>query len=377
MLVEHAALLEAAKRAAGWQQGVTAPPGFIKPVESGESFEWFVQGAAGWLRLEVAAQHADLSVGATGAAVLDMVKLVSGREVVNLTTDPEAHQVVLVADGGYRDAVPMSGGWCPIEDADTYGIDYGDRVWKWNLANQEWVALLEAGVWAAADADTNPQLAFVEFTAEGTTLTVRACDGTKVSQSSGCLLDTVEPMGLVLPVAVVERWLELARTQPELSQVVIANRTTRLVVHWSNTDVVVLSPLADQTELGLAGLLGGLAEREAFGQVQLSTSARRDMGAVCGHGGESVLVSASGGVMTLRTLHRVEAARDMAVELPATAVGEGEIAVDSEGFLGACRLLNGLVGLSLGTVGMNRALLVEAEGIGGLHTLVALVALAI
>ena len=370
-------MLEAAKRAAGWQQGVTATPGFIKPAESGDGFEWFVQGAAGWLRLEVPAEHADLSVGATGAAVLDMAKLVTGREVVNLTSDPVANQVVLVAEGGYRDAVPMAGGWCAIEDADDYGIGYGERLWKWNLANQEWVALLEAGVWAAADADVNPQLALVEFSAEGTTLTVRACDGMKIAQSSGCLLEAVEPMSVVLPVAVVERWLELARTEPEMSQVVVAHRTSRLVMHWSNTNVVALTPLGDQTELGLAGLLGGMAERDVLGMLQISTAARRDMGAVCGHGGEAVTLKGEGGVLTLRTLHRVEAARDMAVELPATAVGEGEIAVDSGAFLGACRLMNGLVGLSLGAAGMNRALIVEAEGIGGLHTLVALVALAV
>ncbi|MDA9868112.1 hypothetical protein N9C85_01620 [Synechococcus sp. AH-224-I15] len=377
MLVEHAALLEAAKRATGWQQSVTATPGFMRPLPGKDGVEWFVQGAAGCVRLEIPAEHADVEVGATGAALLDMAKLVTGRDQVSLTTDVKANQTVLVADGGYRDAVPMAGGWCPADQADPYESTMGERVWKWNLANQEWVALLEAGVWAAAPAETNPQMAFVEFTAKDTTLTVRACDGVKIAQASGCLLEPCQDMTLVLPTAVAASWLEMARSNPEMSQACIANRTEQLVMHWGNTKVLCFTPLPEQTELGLADLIGGLAERESIAQMQISTATRRDMGAVCGHGGEAVTIKAEDGVVSLRTLHRSEAARDMTVHLPATGVGEGEIAVDSGAFLEACRLMNGLVGLSVGTAGMNRALIIEAESLGGLHTLIALVGLAV
>lgn len=349
----------------------------MRPVEGHAAVEWFVQGAAGCIRLQLGVEHPDVEVGATGAALLDMAKLVTGRERVNLTTDAEASQVVLVADGGYRDAVPMAGGWCPADQADPYTEGPGPRVWKWNLANQEWVALLEAGVWGAADGEANPQMAFVEFEAKGTTLTVRACDGVKIATASGCLLEPCEEVTLVVPKAVAAGWLEIARSHPEMAQACIAHRTNQLVMHWANEAVICFTPLPDQTELGLADLVGGLADRESLAQMQVSTATRRDMAAVCGHGGEAVVLKGEAGRLALRTLHRSESARDMAVELPATAVGTGEIAVDSASFLEACRLMNGLIGLSLGTAGMNRALLIESESKGGLHTLVALVALAV
>lgn len=327
--------------------------------------------------MEIPAEHADVEVGATGAALLDTAKLVTGRAQVSLTVDDKTAQVVLVADGGYRDAMPLAGGWCPADQADPYDSELGERKWKWNMANQEWVSLLELGVWAAANAELNPQMAFVEITAKDTTLTVRACDGIKISQASGCLLEPCEEMTLVVPTAVAASWLEMARTQPEMSQACIANRTKQLVMHWGNTEVVCFTPIPDQTELGLGDLIGGLADREAIAQMQVSTTTRRDMAAVCGHGGEAITIKSENKAVSLRTLHRAEAARDMTAHIPATVLSEGEIAVDSASFLEACRLMNGLVGLSLGTAGMNRALIVESESEGGLHSLIALVGLAV
>jgi hypothetical protein len=67
----------------------------------------------------------------------------------------------------------------------------------------------------------------------------------------------------------------------------------------------------------------------------------------------------------------------MAVELPATVLSEGEIAIDSAGLMESFRLLGGQLELALGEVGMNRTLLIEAAGGGGVHTLIALVGLAV
>jgi len=371
----HSALLEAAKRAAGWQHGITAQPGLMR-VEQGV-LAWMVRGRAGWLRMEVAAEgDVDLEAGATGAAVLDVVRLVSGREEVFLSSDAEASQVVLVAAGGYRDVVPMAEGWQPARQAEVLELAPGPRVWSWQMPNQELVQLLELGCWAAA-ADEASALAVVELEARGAAVTVRASDGVKVAQVTGGLLEAAgEGERLVLPIAAAKRWLELAKGQPELSKAVIANRTEMVVVHWGNTEVVAFTQLEAQVDPGLAAVLGGIKDREPIARVPVSTALRRDLAAVCGHGGSAVVVR-SAEVLTVSSLHRPDISRQMAVELPATVLGEGEIAIDSAGLVESFRLLGGQLELSVGEVGMNRTLLIEAAGSGGVHTLIALVGLAV